>query len=111
MLYGEYVKEKYGRDIVYSENGFATYKVNDVVCHIDCMFVRPSARNSGEGKQMLRRILEEVVPKGVTLVMCEVDTMGNGADLAMQKFFNAGFSLLDCAGSHVRMYLRVGDKT
>lgn len=43
-LYGDYVKEREGFDIVENEFGFATYKISGDECYLRDIYVRPKSR-------------------------------------------------------------------
>ncbi len=46
-LYGEYIKELQGKDILENENGFATYYPFQDGMYIENIYVRPAFRNPG----------------------------------------------------------------
>ena len=51
--------------------GYATFSVEvstwdaDRYMHMDCLFLRPEARNSGIGRALMRRIAQEALAQGV----------------------------------------------
>ncbi len=52
--------------------GYATYSVEvstwdaDRYMHMDCLFLRPAARNKGIGRALMQRIAQEAIAQGVT---------------------------------------------
>ena len=55
-LYKEYIKEREDLELIETDHGFITYKVNDDHVFIDTLYVTPKYRSTGEA----RKLAEEV---------------------------------------------------
>lgn len=55
-LYGQYIKEREGKDIVECEDGFATYLIAGEECYIENLYVVPEKRRTHLATQLADQI-------------------------------------------------------
>lgn len=93
-LYGEYIKEREGFDIVENENGFATYKVTGDLCYIRDIYVSQASRSFAVATLMANKIEKIAKDLGCKRLMGTVDTNANGATDSLKVLLAYGFRVL-----------------
>lgn len=80
-LYGQYLKERTGRGILESKDGFATFEyVTDDVVYIVDLFVTPKKRKSRIAANLADKICEQAVKDGKKYLLGSVDMTAKGAE-------------------------------
>lgn len=73
-LYGDYIKEREGREIVETADGFATYTfVGQDSCYLVDIYVRPEARKSGVASDLADQVSEIAKEVGCKRLLGSVD--------------------------------------
>lgn len=97
-MYAAYVKERLGKDVYITDEGFAVYQVfhNDQGGHIyiEEIYVKPEFRRKGAGTRIGDAICEIAKGKGIKRVYGSVNTLANGATASMKSllYYNMEFS-------------------
>lgn len=80
-LYGQYIKERIGRGILETEDGFATFEyINDEIVYIIDLYVKPEKRKSHVAAMMADKICEQAVKDGKKFLMGSVDASAKSAE-------------------------------
>lgn len=88
-LYGQYIKERAGRGILETKDGFATFDyISDETVYIVDVYVVPRKRKSGVAFKLADIIVEQAVKDGYKYLLGSVDTTARGADISC-KFLEA----------------------
>lgn len=86
--YRKYVKEKYNREILETDNGFIEYECfPDGSMYVYILYVDEEARNKGEAKELEKKLIEKEKP---TIIFCDVDKDSNGWDIALFQLTKLG---------------------
>lgn len=84
-LYAKYLKERTGRGIVETVDGFATFEyVTDEIVYIVDLFVVPEKRRGRVAANMADRIVEEAAKAGRKYLLGSVDVTAYGAEASMK---------------------------
>lgn len=80
-LYGQYIKERCGRGIVETEDGFATfeYPTDDIVYIVD-LYVIPEKRKNKIASNLADEIVAQAIKDGKKFLLGSVDVTAKGAD-------------------------------
>jgi GNAT superfamily N-acetyltransferase len=99
-LYGDYIAEREGKQIVESEKGFATFKVFDNgECYIQDIYVIPECRKTNLGKQMADEVSEIAKNRGCKLLIGSVCTEDKHATRNLQIFLSYGMNIYKNVGT------------
>lgn len=94
-LYGKYIKERLGDEIVESEHGFATYRFlngGKTVYLID-IYVEPEFRDQKIAYSMTKTIEHRAKEKGATEMLGTVQPSAFGSTDSLRAVLAYGFSL------------------
>lgn len=92
-LYGQYVKEREGFEILENEHGFATYKISGNECYIRDIFVKPEMRKSHVAAKFADEIATIAKEQGCTHLSGTVAPAANGATQSVQVLLSYGFKI------------------
>ncbi len=93
-LYAQYLKEREDKDIIESEEGFATYKIFDNgECYLQDLFVIISKRKSGLATQMTDQIVEIAKKRGCNKLIGSVCIDDIHATRNMKVFLAYGMQI------------------
>lgn len=110
-LYGEYVKEYAGREILETENGFATYSFFDGgICYIVDIYVVPEKRNSKIASEMAHEIEGIAREKGCSVLLGSVDVNSKNPTQSMKVLLAYGFEFDSLSGSLIYFKKFIGGK-
>jgi hypothetical protein len=91
-LYAMYIKEREGKEIVESENGFATYQIFPTgECYIQDIFVVPEMRKSGLTAIMQSKIADIAKTKGCHTLLGSVCMNTPDANRNLKILLNDGW--------------------
>jgi predicted GNAT family acetyltransferase len=93
-LFAQYIREREGKEIVETENGFATFFYTGEYCYIEDIYVKPELRKSGLASELANQISEIAKNKGVKKLLGSVSPKATGADASMRVLLAYGFKLL-----------------
>jgi len=92
--YGLYISEREGFNIVESDKGFATYKINGEECYIRDIYIRPEFRDKDIAKQMLDEVCRIAKEQGCNHITGSVDTNDKNATSNLKAAFVYGYRIL-----------------
>ena len=79
--YIQYVKEKYGREILENDDGFIEYELfDDNSIYIYTLFTTKESRDKGNGKGLEQVLIDKYKPH---TIMCDIDKGSNQWILAL----------------------------
>lgn len=104
-LYGEYVKERLGDEIVEKSCGFATYRFlhkDDVPCvYIVDIYVKPEFRKSMVATEMADEIVEKGRAAGCKMLLGTVNPSTHSATESLKVLLGYGMSLHSCSSDMI----------
>lgn len=110
-LYGEYIKEYAGREMLETENGFATYSFFDGgICYIVDIYVVPEKRNAKVASDLAFEIEQIAKDKGCTVLLGSVDTNSKNPTQSMKVLLAYGFEYDSLSGSLIYFKKFIGGK-
>lgn len=92
-LYADYMKEREGIDTVEVDDGFATFNIDQDICYIINIYVRPEVRRSGVASEIADRVTDIAKRSGCRTLLGSIDPKTNGSTESMQGLFAYGFKL------------------
>lgn len=93
-LYARYVKERTGRGILESDDGFATFEyIGKDTVYIADIYIVPEKRNKHIASKFANRICEEAVASGKKYLLGSVDTTAKGAEDSIKVLLAYGMKL------------------
>lgn len=101
-MYGAYLKERLGDDIIENEKGFATYRFvgEDTVYVID-VYVHPDFRKQGVASDFSDTIMEIGKKRGCTKMITSVVPSPNGSTNSIRAIIAYGFELDSAANGFI----------
>lgn len=80
-LYGQYLKERQGRGILETKDGFATFDyINEEIVYIVDLYVVPKKRNNHVAAHLADKICEVAKESGRKYLLGSVDLTASGAE-------------------------------
>lgn len=93
-LYAQYIKERENKEIIESEQGFATYSINkDNSCYIQDIYVHPDHRHDHVASKFADQIVDIVKKKGVHTLYGSVSPTANNSTISLKVLLAYGFEL------------------
>lgn len=92
-LYGLYIKERQGKEILQSEIGFATFFYLDEKCYIEDIFVKEEYRKGGEASRLADEIGKIAKEKGCKQLVGSVVPSAKGSTDSLRILLAYGFKL------------------
>ena len=94
-LYGDYLAEREGYDIVEDENGFATYiySPENSECYIRDIYVKPESRKDHIASHYADEITKLAKLNGCTTLSGSVDPRSTGATDSLKVLLAYGFKV------------------
>lgn len=110
--YGQYLKERTGRGIVETEDGFATFEyVNDEVVYIIDLFVVPEKRNMRVAAGLADQIVEAAVKDGKKHLLGSIDATAKGAETSAKVLEAYGMKVYKVAEPMIFYIKEIGEPT
>jgi predicted GNAT family acetyltransferase len=109
-MFADYIKERGGKDIVYSDKGFATYSFNESSCYIEEIYVVPESRKSGEASRLTNEIAEIAKERGYKMLTGSVCPTANGSTESMKALLAYGFKLVSSTHNFIILSKEIGVK-
>lgn len=92
-LYGSYIAEREGYNIIEDEGGFATYKIFPDGCYLRDIYVKPELRKGGLASYLADMVLLKAKEAGCKVVLGSVSPDANGATTSLKVLLAYGFEL------------------
>lgn len=95
-MLGEYFTEEWGREVIKTDVGFATFRVFDKEFFIGDMFVKETSRHQGEGQKLGLMLEDEARRRGCQYMTCIVTLDEARAGYVTRKvkcFIDFGFTI------------------
>jgi len=93
-LYGQYIKERLGRGILETEDGFATFDyITDDTVYIVDLYVVPEKRRSHVAANLADKIVEQAIKDGKKFLLGSVDLGAKGAEDSIKVLQAYGMTL------------------
>lgn len=89
-LYGEYIREREGLDILETKNGFVVWSVNGDNLWIHELYIRPEARRSKLATAMAQAVVTRAKTLGCSKMFAQVDMMTRCATLSKAAVLSFG---------------------
>lgn len=100
--FGEYIKEREGKEIIEDERGFATYLFQENgSCYIESIYVRPDFRKTGVAAEMADKIVEIAKKRGAKELLGSVSPSTKGSTASVRVLLAYGFSLDSSANNFI----------
>lgn len=110
-LYGQYLKERTGRGIVESEDGFATFEyISEDIVYIVDLYVVPEKRKQRIAADLADRIVEEAVKTGRKTLLGSVDATAKGAETSVKVLEAYGMKPYKVAEPMIFFTKEIGQK-
>ena len=103
-FYGQYIKEREGKDILESEHGFFTYKIHGEECYIEDIFIKKESRRKNIGTEMADEIAKIARDAGCKYLTGTCIPSTNGATESMKAMFSYGFRIHSCVNDKIILY-------
>lgn len=113
-LYGEYLLERLGKEIIERDDGFATFvrlttPEGESAVYIEDIFVRPEARKKGVATDLADGICQWAATCGCTVVFGSVNAKANGATQSLKVLIAYGMQLSHVIGDMIYFRKEIGD--
>lgn len=92
-LYGEYIKEREGLDILEDERGFFTYIIKGEECYIKDIFISKEFRRSGAATEFADQITSIAKASGCKFLSGTCVPSTNGSTESLKAMFSYGFKV------------------
>lgn len=111
-LYAQYIKEREEKDIIESDEGFATYKIFDNgECYLQDIYVIPAMRKSGLATEMADKVVAIAKEKGCHTLIGSVCLDTNNTTRNMKVFLAYGMQIHKVIGSLIFLTKKIsGDQ-
>lgn len=101
-LYGQYIKERLGKEILEcADKGFATYSFKDNSCYIEDIYVCPDNRHEHIASHMTNSIAEIAKNKGCTSLLGSIVPSANYSTDSLKALLAYGFELDSCINNFI----------
>jgi predicted GNAT family acetyltransferase len=92
-LYGQYILEREGKQILENEHGFFTFKFYGEECYIEDIFIKKDSRRSGIATDMANTVAEIARGAGCKVLTGTCVPSTHGATESMKAMFSYGFRI------------------
>lgn len=92
-LYAQYIKEREDFDIIESDKGFATYKINPPEVYLRDLYVKPDYRQSDCAARLATEVASIALDQGCTIMTGSVMLGTKGADDNTKWLLQWGFKM------------------
>ena len=99
-LYAEYVKERWGNEVLETEHVFLEFEIKGTDCVIANAYCSPQKRSTPEADETWAKMIEIAKQKGCTKMWCQVDTTTLNANHSLRAILGRGFKV-DSAASGI----------
>lgn len=90
-LYKQYIAERENAHLFYNDIGFITWEYGSNSIYIIDIFIIPSERQSGKGKELEQVVLNEAKLRGYKTIICSCCTDTNNWQTSLQILKKVGY--------------------
>lgn len=110
-LYAQYIKERENKDIIESDEGFATYQIFDNgECYLQDIYVIPAKRKSGLATVMADQVVEVAKRKGCHTLVGSVCMDAKDPTRNMKVFLAYGMQVSKLMGNMIFLRKNIGEQ-
>lgn len=102
-LYAQYINERENKQILETEQGFATYSFTKDGVYIEDIFVSKDYRHNNVASQLADQIIEIAKQKGCTKVFGSVVPSANNSTISLKVLLSYGFKLNSSTNNFILM--------
>jgi hypothetical protein len=95
-LYGKYLAESFGKEIVEDSHGFATFSIVKDECYVENVFVLPEFRSKKKALCYIEEIVEIAKTRQCKYLTTTVNPGINNPERSMKIILSYGFKLHSC---------------
>lgn len=95
-LYGRYLKETFGKEIVEDSDGFATFSIVKNECYIETVYVIPESRQKGKAKIYADLISDIAKTRQCKYLTTTINPGISTVERSMQVILSYGFKFHSC---------------
>lgn len=106
-MYGEYILEREGKNILESDKGFATYFYLGDKCYIENIYVKQEFRKDGEASRLANEISNIAKEKGCTKLIGTVCPSVNGSTESLKVLLAYGFKLDSATTNFIALFKEI----
>jgi ribosomal protein S18 acetylase RimI-like enzyme len=92
-LFGEYIQETQGREIIEVDYGFATYIITGTQVYIEDIYIRPEFRKSAYASKLADKVKERAMAQGCTDMVGTVNCTFKDPTTALKALLGYGFKI------------------
>lgn len=92
-LYGEYIKERDGHEILELQDGFITYEISNEVCYIVEIYIRPHLRRAKIGSTLADTVVGIAKKRGCTILYGSVSLETKDPTSSTKALLGYGFKI------------------
>ncbi len=90
-LYGDYIKETFGKDIVEDNEGFVSFSIVNDECYVEDVYVIPEARLKGKTDVLMAKVVSIAKEKGCKYLTTTINPGIKTVERSMIVILNYGF--------------------
>lgn len=95
-LYGRYLKETFGKEIVEDLQGFATFSIVNGECYVENVYVIPEARHRGQAPAYVDKIAEIAKTRQCKFLTTTINPGISTPERSMKVILDYGFKFHSC---------------
>ena len=92
-MYHDYVKEYTDLHVLETEDGFATYSIDNLTVYIQNIYIRPDLRKLGVASRFADAICGEAKAKGCTMLLGSVQPSAKNSTTSLKVLIGYGMTL------------------
>ncbi len=92
-LYKNYIKERFGHELISTDKGFVTYELGNDYCYILDVYVLPEFRKSHVAIELGDKVVDLAKEKGITKIIGSVSLLANGRDISIKGLYAWGMRI------------------
>ncbi len=106
-LYGDYIKEREGFDLIETDRSFATYKIRDGECFIGHMYVAPEYRKQGLARSLTEKLLAVAKEKECVALVGTVALDVKGATKTLKAALEIGYGVFQARDNVIVIAIKI----
>lgn len=110
-LYAKYIREREGKEIIETDDGFATYQIFDNgECYLQDIYIVPEKRNSGLATEIANKVSEIAKERGCNLLIGSVCVDDKCATRNMKVLLAYDMQVYKTAGTMIFLRKQIGEQ-